>query len=152
MTETAVGLFEDRGRAEEVAQVLLANGFPLDGIRILSKHSALPVQSVNSTPAFDYAAALFRDLKAMGASEAECEAFVEGLHRGNGIVFASGTLAEADNAVTVMKSHHSIDTEEFEGSAGALPGMHISEMAAHDIGAKISVSRKRSEGPRVFSW
>ena len=74
-------------------------------------HSASPVNGVHGTPAFDHAAALYRDLRVMGATEEECQAYVTGLHHGNGIVFASETQAEADNALDIMNQHHSIETE-----------------------------------------
>ena len=91
-------------------------------------HSASPVNGVHGTPAFDHAAALYRDLRVMGATEEECQAYGTGLHHGNGIVFASETQAEADNALDIMNQHHSIETEEFEGSEGGPAGAHITEM------------------------
>jgi len=152
MAETAVGLFDHRDTADAAVEALSATGIAPDAIRIVSKHGALPVAKVTSTPALDFAAALFQDLRSLGASELECEAYVDGVHRGHALVFATGTPAQADDAIAVMNGFHPIETEEFEGAVSALAGVHISEMGAHDIHAKIHSSRRRSEGARVFSW
>lgn len=152
MAETAVGLFEHPGTADAVVDALRASGFPANGIRTLSKPAAMPVDSATSTPALDFAAALSQDLLAMGASEPECQAYLDGLRLGNVLVFATGSVAEAETAIAVMDAYDPIEIEEFAGSAPALPGIHFGNAGAHDISSKIDRSRAKSEGARVFSW
>ena len=45
MAETAVGLFEHPGTADAVVDALRANGIPSNGIRTVSKPTAMPVES-----------------------------------------------------------------------------------------------------------
>lgn len=152
MAETAVGLFQDRESADHVVELLCANGVPRDAIRTVCKHTALPVKSVQVTPSLDFAAALRQDLRAIGATEEECEAYLEGFRKGSVLIFVTGTRSTAENAVALMTRSGSVETEEFEGAAGALPGVHLSEASSHDMREKIARSRMKSEGARLFTW
>ena len=153
MAETAVGLFEHHGAADAVVDALHANGIPSNGIRTLSKPSAMPVDSATSTPAVDFAAALAQDLSSMGATDRECETYLAGVRRGNVLVFATGSHAQAETAISVMNSYEPIEVEEFAGAVPALAGAHGKETAPHDtISFSSDQARAKTEGARIFSW
>jgi hypothetical protein len=153
MTETAVGLFQHAGSADAVVEKLRARGIASSGIRILSKPTAMRVDSAKSTPSIDFAAGLAHDLSSMGATQQECEAYLDGVRHGNALVFVTGTGAEAETAVTVMNACEPIRLEEFVGAMPALPGMHQGEAEAHaSVSLKVDQAREKSEGARIFTW
>ena len=166
MAETAVGLFEHPGVADSVVDALRANGLPSNGIRILSKPGAASMGSVGNTPPVDFAAALSKDLLSMGASKWECEAYVDRVQRGNALVFATGSRAQADTAIDVMNAYDPIELKEFAASATAQTGIRTGAMRTREAvtlkGEEAAVpegitlssekERARSEGARVFSW
>lgn len=153
MAETAVGLFEHAGTADAVLEALRANGIPTNGIRTVSKPVDMPVESATSTPSIDFAAAFAQDLRSMGATDRESEAYLAGVRRGNVLVFATGSSAQAETAVSVMNAYEPIEIEEFAGAVPALSGVHGKEIAAHDnISLGSDHARAKTEGARVFSW
>ena len=153
MADTAVGLFEDRETADAVVDALRANGIPGNGIRVLSQPVASPVESPTSTPAIDFAAAISRDLRSMGATEADSEAYLAGVRRGNVLVMATGSTAQAETAISVMNAYEPVEVEEFAGFAPAMPAVRGKEVPAHDsISLDSDQARAKSEGARVFSW
>ncbi|HEX4322094.1 MAG TPA: hypothetical protein VHZ52_14375 [Acidobacteriaceae bacterium] len=159
MAETAIGLFEDIGTAEAVEDALRANGLPTHGIRVIRK----PVASggASSIPSPD--STLASELRSMGATQRECEAYVDGVQRGNVLVFATGSHAQSDTAIGVMNAYNPIELEEF---ASAQTGIHAGAMRTREgitlkgeeasvpegITLKSEKERARSEGARVFSW
>jgi hypothetical protein len=168
MADTAVGLFEDALVAEAVVDGLRAHGFPPKGIRTVAKPAA--VNGATSTGAIDFASALNRDLRSMGASEYECGAYLDGLQRGNVLVFASGTHEQADAATHVMNEFNAVEIEEFatvgakspsspieKGDLGTInPESRLPEsqitIGAHEKSYTSHSSRSKKEGARVFSW
>jgi hypothetical protein len=154
MADTAVGLFQHASTAESVVDALRANGLPSNAIRTLAKPSAMPVDSSTSTPSVDFAAELARDLRSMGASTYECDAYLAGLRSGNVLVFATGTRAQADTAISVMNAYDPLEIEELAGAVTSLPNsVRQGEVGAHEgISLKPEQERVRSEGARVFSW
>jgi hypothetical protein len=152
MAETAVGLFEQPGTADTVANALRANGFPTSGIRVLSKPAAMLVEGATSTPSVDFTAAISRNLHSMGATDSECRTYLEGLRRGNVIVFATGSHDQAESALGVMSEYEPVEAKEYTSPVPELPSTRVGEIGAHDIRSKIEHSREKSEGIRVFSW
>ena len=153
MAETAVGLFEHPGTADAVVNALRANGIPSNGIRIVSKPAAMPVESATSTPSIDFAAALAQDLHSMGATDQECDAYLAGVRRGNVLVFITGSLPQVEAATTVMNSYEPIELEGFAAAVPAAVGVHGKEIEAHDgISLNSDQARAKTEGARVFSW
>ena len=153
MADTAVGLFAHSEDAEAVVGALGIIGFPTESIRVVSQPTGAAVDSPTSTPQIDFAAALGRDLRSMGATDDDCEAFLFGIRNGNVLVFATGTAALAESAVELMNNHAAVEVEEF---AGAVPTATGSDMGAyvggHDISSKAGRVRARTEGAKVFSW
>jgi len=152
MAETAVGLFEQPGTADTVANALRANGFPAGGIRVLSKPAAMPVEGATSTPLVDFAAALSRNLHSMGASDSECDTYLEGLRRGSVLVFATGSHDQAESALGVMSEYEPVEVKEYNSPVPELPPTRVGEIGSHDISSRIERNRQNIEGVRVFSW
>jgi hypothetical protein len=154
MAETAVGLFQHASTADSVVDALRANGLPSNGIRTLAKPTAMPVESSISKPSVDFAAELSRDLRSIGATPYECEAYLAGLRSGNVLVLATGSRAQADTAISVMNAYDPIEIEEFAGAVESLSNARNTEaVGTHEgIALKPEQERARSEGARVFSW
>jgi hypothetical protein len=153
MSETAVGLFHNSGVADAVVDALRANGLPSNGVRVLAAPTLLPVDSPTSTPGIDFAAALARDLRSMGASDRDCEAYLAGVKCGNVLVCASGSSAQTDTAVTIMNEYDPLEVEEIVGAAvSAVTGAHLAEDGLHDISSKENRTRAKTAGARVFTW
>jgi hypothetical protein len=113
----------------------------------------MQVDSATSTPSVDFAAGLARDLSSMGATEPECEFYLARVRRGNVLVFAGGTHAQADTAAGIMNSYEPIQLEEFAGSVPSLSGVHQKEVGTQaGITLKMDETRQKTEGARVFSW
>ena len=81
MAKTAVGLFENRSSVDEVVGELKASGFPQKDVRVLGEPREMAGSGVTSTPHTDFEVDLTRDLKAIGATEADAEAYVRGVRR-----------------------------------------------------------------------
>lgn len=152
MAATAVGLFANANVAESVREALRTNGIPAEGIRILSIPSSAAVGSSTSTPEIDFVAGLSRDLRSMGAVDSEIDAYLAGVKQGKVLVFATGTLAQADAASAVMNSYGPIEMEEFATTGTGLPSVRAGEVAPHDITSKTDRKQAKSEGARLFSW
>ena len=89
MTKTAVGLFENPGSVDEVVRDLQASGFPRDDVRILGEPREMAGSGVLSIPNIDFEVDLIRELRTIGATETDAEAYVEGVRRGGVMVFAT---------------------------------------------------------------
>ena len=152
MAATAVGLFANATVAESVAEALRANAIPSRGIRILAKPINPSAENAMGSPALAFVAALSRDLRTIGATDREIDAYLAGLEQGDVLVLASGTLAHADAACAVMNAFDPIEVEEFSGTAAATPPSHASEAVSHGLHSQGENAHARTEGARLFYW
>ena len=153
MSKTAVGLFENPGLADQVVHDLEAGGFPRNEIRILAESLDMAGSGVTSTPNIDFEVSLNRDLRKIGATEAEAEAYVQGVRRGGVLVFASGPDEKIDAAAEIMNRHSPIEVEELTGGELNLPsttGRNVN--AKHDSSVQTGKTRQAGGGARMFSW
>ena len=177
MSETAVGLFEDAVVAEAVVDSLRAHGFPSSSIRVVAAPGTASVASLGSETGINtgfnngnFATGVTKDLRAMGATEYESNAYLAGLHRGNVLVYATGSKSQANQAVAVMNQYSALEIEEF-ATAGVsassapvektdlgtinpesrLPESNLT-VGAHEKSYTSHSSRSKSEGARVFAW
>jgi hypothetical protein len=156
MAATAVGLFADASVANSVADALRANAVPSQGIRIFTS----PADGTGGRAANDaFVAKLSRDLRSMGAADREIDAYLDGVQHGRALVFATGTLAQADAATAVMNEFGPIEVEEFAGAVVTSSNKNVSEAAAfvgemetQNISLKEDRMRAKTEGARLFSW
>jgi hypothetical protein len=116
MSKTAVGLFEHPGVADQVVHDLDARAFPRNEIRILGEPREMSGDGVTSIPRTDFEVGLDRELKAIGASDREARAYVQGVWRGGVLVFASGSNEQVNDAAEIMNRHNAIEVEELIGN------------------------------------
>ena len=119
MVRAAVGLFENSGLVDEIVHDLEASGFPRDGIRVLSEPRDIAGNGMMSTPHTDFEVDLVRELRTIGAGEADAQAYVQGVRRGGVIVFATGSSEKAEAAAKIMNHHHAVEIEELSASETA---------------------------------
>jgi hypothetical protein len=89
----------------------------------------------------------------MGASEAECDAYVTSVQNGSVVMFVTGTAEQADKAASLMNQNGAVEIEEFAGAAPMLPSIRVGDVSASGgISLKEDRTRAKSEGARVFTW
>jgi len=150
MPTTAVGLFANAGAADAAVDALRAHGISSKGIRTLAQPTTFPVNGATSTPAADFTAELARDLRSMGATGYTCDAYISGVKEGNILVFATGSLEQADAATAIMNQYTALEIEEYTGSVPTLPGVHYGGIGVRDASSKSD--RVKGDGARLFSW
>jgi hypothetical protein len=153
MAATAVGLFADASVAEAVVDALRAHGMPMKGIRIVTG----PGGNSDGSGEFDamarvqldpdFAKALLKELRAMGASETESLAYVEGVHEGNALVFMTASLHQADAASAIMNQYTPYDLEDNPNDRAIPPAVH--QARPENEGNR---TRQKGDGARLFSW
>ncbi len=153
MARTAVGLFENPDSVDEVVRDLKANGFLEKDIRVLREPREIAGSGVMSTPHTDFEVDLIRDLRAIGAAEADAEAYVRGVRRGGVMVFATGSGGQADAAAEIMNHHCAVEIEEL---CAPVPYLHstVEDEVAPDRDGAVQAGRVRSPsgGARLFVW
>jgi len=153
MSKTAVGLFENPGVADQVVHDLDANAFPRDEIRILGEPRDMGDTGIMGTPHTDFEVGLNREIHAIGASDREANAYVQGVRRGGVLVFATGSNEDVDNAAEIMNRHGAIKVEELVGrepSDGSLPANYLP--VAHGDSLQTGRIRQSGDGVRMFVW
>jgi hypothetical protein len=82
MLKTAVALFENPQVLGDVVREIDALGFPQKEVRTLREPETFEVTGVMTFPRVEFEDDLIRELSRIGATNAEAEAYVEGLRRG----------------------------------------------------------------------
>ena len=146
-------MFENPGLADQVVRDLEASGFPRNDVRILSESVDMPGSGVMGIPNIDFEVSLNRELRTIGASGPEAEAYVKGVRRGGVLVFASGSNERIDAAAEIMNRHSPIDVEELTGGELDLPST-TGENATPTHARSVQTGRVRQSGggARVFVW
>jgi hypothetical protein len=153
MSKTAVGLFQNPSIADQVVQDLDASAFPRNEIRILGEPREMSGDGVMSTPRTDFEVRLNRELRAIGASNEEANAYIQGVRRGGVLVFASGSNARVDTAAEIMNRHDAIEVDELVGSA-LLTDSLAGETATRiqDTSPQTGRINQPGGGARMFVW
>jgi hypothetical protein len=102
MARTAIGLFDNQAKAEQVRNELLRSGFTADSVLVLSEPRAM------AEPASSH----FTTLNIGGVPPDDEELFWEGVRRGGALVACTSTDRGADQAAQIMNRHGALDTEE----------------------------------------
>jgi hypothetical protein len=153
MSKTAVGLFQNPSVADQVVQDLDAGAFPRNDIRILGEPREMTVNGAMSTPRLDFEVSLNRELKAIGATSDEANAYVQGVRRGCVLVFATGTSAQVDRAAEIMNRRDAIEVEELVGSephTDGLAGESLTRIQASS--SQTGRINQPGSGARMFVW
>jgi hypothetical protein len=122
MPKTAIGLFENPGLVEDVIREIEDLGFPRREVRTLKEPVSFEVTGVMSFPRLDFEVELRRELKRIGATEGEAQAYLRGLRGGGSLVFATGPDRKVEAAADVMNRHGAIEIEQSSGPEPTLPG------------------------------
>jgi len=152
MAKTAVGLFQDAHRVNEVIPEIEALGFPRNEVRSLREPATFEITGVMSFPRLDFEV-LRRELARIGATKAEIEVYVDGLRRGGALVFATASDEKVDAAAGVMNRHGAVEIEEIPGAEPSLPRVALESMApAGDNLVLAGRVRQPGGGACVFVW
>ena len=152
MAETAVGLFKDTSVSDAVVEALQAHGFTLQDIRVVVEPKSMAVKSSTSTPIEGFVAGLSLDLRSIGATDHEIEAYLEGIRQGRPIVFATGAREQADTAVSVMNQCGAIVLEEYAAPTPLLPGTYTGDAGLQNVVPREIHARAERRGARLFTW
>ena len=153
MSKTAVGLFENPGVADQVVHDLDASAFPRREIRTLGEPRDMGGTGITDTPHTNFEVGLDRELKTIGASEREANAYVQGVRRGGVLVFATGSNEQVDSAAEIMNRHGAVEVEELIGREPNTGSMIDENMPAiHDISPPTGRIRQSGGGARMFVW
>jgi hypothetical protein len=153
MPKTAVALFEDPKIAEDVMREIEAIGFPRNEVRVLEEPEKFEVTGAMSFPRLDFETDLERALSRIGASDAERQAYLEGLHHGGALVLATDSGEKADAAAKIMNQHGGTHVEETSGEEPELPRV-VHEEAAHSREHRVMTGRmvQPQHGVALFTW
>lgn len=153
MPKTAVALFEDPKIAEDVIREIEAIGYPRSEVRILEEPERFEVTGVMSFPRLDFETDLERALTRIGASDTERQAYLEGLHHGGALVFATDSGEKTDAAAKIMNQHGGMHVEESLGAEPELPNV-VREDAPHAREHHVMAGRQveAQNGVSLFTW
>jgi hypothetical protein len=153
MSKTAVGLFENSGAAVRVVRDLEATSIPRSEVRTLGEPMDMAVTGAMSFPHTDFEVGLDRELKAIGASAREANAYAQRVRRGGVLVFATGTDAAVDSAAEIMNRHGALKVEELIGDEPNIGSMIAGNLApAVDGPTQTGRIRQEGGGARMFVW
>ena len=153
MSKTAVGLFEKPGSVDEVVRELTASGIPQKDVRVLGEPREMAGSGMMGTPRTDFEVDLIRELRTIGAADADAEAYVRGVRRGGVMVFATGSPEKADAAAEIMNHHCAVEIEELIASVPHLPSTVCDDVApARDGSVQVGRVRSPGAGARLFVW
>ncbi len=154
MPKTAVGLFENASRVDDVVREIEALGFPRKEVRKVEEPKTFDITGVMSFPRLDFEVDLGRELSRIGATNAEARAYVEGLRRGGALVFATGSDDKVDAAAGIMNRHGAVEIEEASGPEPDLP--HVAPESAPSLNDHpVMMGRIRhqpGDGASFFVW
>ena len=153
MPKTTVGLFEHFGLVGDVVREIEALGFPRNEVRNLKEPAAFEVTGVMSFPCLDFEVHAVRELTRIGATQAEAQAYVEGLRRGGSLVFATGSDEKVDAAADLMNRRGAVEIEEINGLEPQLTGVVRESMTPlRDSPVMTGRLRQSGGGACMFVW
>jgi hypothetical protein len=153
MPKTTIGLFEDPGVVGDVVREIEALGLPRNEVRTLDEPSMFDVTGVMSFARLDFEVDSVRELTRIGATEAEAQAYVEGLRHGGILVFATGSDREADAAAEIMRRSGAVEIEETSGPEPQLPIVtHASMVPIREGSILAGRFSQPDSGACVFVW
>jgi len=153
MPKTAVGLFENPDRVDDVVRDIEALGFPRNEVRTLEEPKAFDVTGVMSFPRIDFEVDLIRSLERIGASEASALAYRDGVRRGGALVFATGSDDKVTAAADIMNRSGAVKIEQDKGSEPELPHSSRANMTPmRDSPIAIGRALQPGDGVSFFTW
>jgi hypothetical protein len=154
MAKTVVASFKDAEAAEKAAREIQSNGFPRNEVRTLGEPLDFGQTGVMSIPNIDFEVEVFRELTRIGATKEEAEGYIDGLRRGEVLLFATGSDEEqVGAAAAIMNRYGAKDAEQTRGPEPELP-VEERARAAAATNASFQTGRIRQtgSGARYFVW
>jgi hypothetical protein len=153
MSNTAVGLFKDKGAADQVVSDLDARAFPSSQIRLVSEPLDLGTTGMLDSPRTHFEVVLARDLMAIGATVTEANLYAQGVRQGGVLIFATGSSDEVAAAGQIMNQRGAVQTEEFLKSEPETAFLvDAGTTAMPETETQIGRVRSAGSGARVFVW
>ncbi|HTS78258.1 MAG TPA: hypothetical protein VMG40_18750 [Bryobacteraceae bacterium] len=157
MFKTAVGLFGDAHRVDDVIREIEALGFPRNEVKSLKEPATFEVTGVMSFARLDFETDLRRELARIGATKTEIEAYIDGLRHGGTLVFATSSDGDerVDAAARVMNQHGAVEIEEMAttGPEPRLPRVVHAGMTPSDQGPVLAGRIRQPRGRAgMFVW
>jgi hypothetical protein len=153
MSKTAVGLFENPDLADQVVRELEASGLPENDVRVLRESLDMKGSGVMGIPNIDFEVSLNRELRTIGASGPEAEAYAKGVRRGGVLVFASATDERIEAAAEIMNRHSPVEVEELTGGElelSSTTGENVTPTQTRSV--QTGRVRQSGGGAHVFVW
>jgi len=153
MTHTAIGLFPNSASAEQATSELKAAGIAANDLRVAAEPRYMPVSNPLSTPGMDFCTDLALDLRAMGVAEPETQDYIQGVRNGGVLVFANGSVEQAEKFAGIMNRHHAVSVGEISCMEPALAEvLHESAIPTDVDCAQAGRVRYAGSGARMFTW
>jgi len=130
-----------------------ALGFPRNEVRTLDEPAMFDVTGVMSFGRLEFEVDSLRELTRIGATEAEAEAYLDGLRHGGVLVFATGSDQMVDAAADIMRLRGAVEIEETSGPEPHLPTVvHESMIPIHEGSILAGRFSQPDSGACVFVW
>ncbi|HUO26784.1 MAG TPA: hypothetical protein VMU61_14040 [Candidatus Aquilonibacter sp.] len=152
MPKTAVGLFENPRSMEEVVREIENLGLPRKEVRTLKEPVDFEVTGVMSFPRLDFEVELQRELKRIGATESQAQAYLEGLREGGALVFATGPDQKVEAAADVMNRRGAVEIEKNSGPEPNLPGTSYDNTTPNRDSLVLAGRIREPGGASLFVW
>jgi hypothetical protein len=153
MARTAIGLFQNQINAEQTVTELKGAGFPANDLRVIAEPRYMPVSSPLSTPGMDFCMELALEFRAMGVTETETQAYIQGVRNGGAIVFANGSIEQVEKAAEIMNCHQAANVEELSGMEPDIAEIPHDSAVPLGVGtAQTGRVRCAGNGARMFVW
>jgi hypothetical protein len=154
MPRTTVGLLRDRKVVEDVVHEIEALGIPRNEVRTVKEPGSFEVKGVMSFPRLEFEVDLARELKRIGATKAETQAYLDGLRHGGALVLATDSdEAKVDAAAYIMDRRGAVAIEETSGPEPRLPHVGLDRPSPiHDKTVLAGRIRQPGGGACVFVW
>jgi hypothetical protein len=136
-----------------VVRDLVATSFRPNDVRIVRERLDMEVTDSMSTPRIDFEVRVERELRDMGATVSEANAYAAGLHRGGALVFATGSKEDVTRAGELMNRHGAMQIEELGGRGPDAALLVDDDSLPENVESSNQVGRIREGGgARVFVW
>jgi uncharacterized protein (TIGR02271 family) len=137
--QTFVGVYEDRGEAQQVAQELIAGGIDRQNVQISQQAASGTATTTSQNEGFW---ASLKDAFGFGDDD-DRYGYREAFRRGGTIVSATAEDRQADEIAAIMQKHHPIDLDTRMAEWG------LTGAKAQAAGTSLAADAKRAEPQRV---
>jgi hypothetical protein len=151
--KTAVGLFDNPKLVNQTIAEVESIGLPRNHIHALGEPLDFAVTGIMEIPHIEFELELMRELRRIGTTRAEAEAYVEGVRHGRVLVFATGADDKVYAAAEIMNRRGAVEIEEVQGSEPHLPSLiRQGSVATAEPDVQAGRIRQAGGGACCFVW